>query len=517
MPTLPALSASRAAAGDAAAAPFFPRRSFIKGILAAGAFPFVAKAATPFSWGANKGASAPSQKVRIAYIGIGNQGASDIGALDRTGLTEVVALCDTEIGHKRTQGTLKKHPDAARFRDFRELFDKKGKEFDAVLVATPDFSHFPAAILALSQGKHVFVEKPVSHTFDQIERLIAAEKKYKTSTGGALVTQMGNQGHSSANYYQFREWTQAGLLDGVTKIVAHMNSARRWHWTIKKNWRHLDAFLPKQDVPAWLDWEAWLATAGGHDFNAGYLSGEWRSWFDFGNGALGDWGAHIFDTAHEFLRLGLPTAVTAVKLEGRNPFVYPQASTLRFQFAARDAADPKKFPAVELLWYDGQKNIPKLPKTAVAVEEDKSIPKSGGGSDKRAAKAPAPGKEIYTAGGAIFQGASHGSVLKVIESGKTGISKNAADLPQYRKDKPDAHYKGFLTAIITGGKTTSPFHVSGPLCQTMALGVIAQRVAKEGETLAFDPVAKRITNNDAANALLTHVPPRAGWEQFYKM
>jgi predicted dehydrogenase len=479
-----------------------PRRSFIKGILAASAFPFIASA-TPALFAAPKAKKKPTQKVRIAYIGIGGQGGSDIGQFDATGLTEVVALCDTEIGHKRTQGALRKHPNAARFRDFRELFDdKNAKKFDAVLIATPDFSHFPAAILAMSKGKHVYVEKPVSHTFDQIERLIAAEKKY------GVVTQMGNQGHSGENFFQFREWAKAGVLDNPTRIVAHMNSSRRWHWSLKPRWRDLNSYLPKKDIPNWLEWNAWLATATEHDFNPGYLFGEWRSWFDFGNGALGDWGAHLFDTAHEFFKLGLPTQITAAKLEGTNAFVFPQASTLHFKFPAR----AKNLPALTLEWYDGQKNVPELPKGAGPVEVDASIPTPGGGSNKRAAKVPPPGKEIYTASGAIFRGASHGSPLKIVAQGKTPLPQ----LPTVPKS-PSNHYKNFLLSVLGTEKPRSPFSVSGPLCQTMALGVIAQRVAKQGETLRFDPNTKHITNNKTADALLTHVAPRQGWEEFYKL
>ncbi|MDR3229066.1 MAG: Gfo/Idh/MocA family oxidoreductase [Puniceicoccales bacterium] len=483
-----------------------PRRSFIKSLLAAGAFPFVASSVPALFGAPAKKAKAPGQKVRVACIGIGNQGAGDVGQFDRSGLAEIVALCDTELkdpqGSKRIQGVLRKHPKAARFSDFRELFDKAGKTFDAVLIATPDFSHFPAAILAMSQGKHVYVEKPVAHTFDQVELLLAAEKKYK------VVTQMGNQGHSGANYFQFREWAGAGIIKNITRINAHMNSSRRWHWSIKPRWRNLDGFLPKKEIPAWLDWNAWLATATEHDFNPGYLAGEWRSWFDFGNGAIGDWGAHIFDTAHEFLNLGLPTEVVPLKLEGANPFVFPQASTLQFKFAARG----KDQPALDLFWFDGQKNIPPLPSGGGAIEVDASIPTSGGGSNKKDTKAPSPGKEIYSADGLVFQGGSHASTLKILDKEKAAALK----LPPVPKS-PSDHYSNFLLSVLGKEKPRSPFSVSGPLCQMMALGIIAQRVGKVGEKISFDAKTKRITNNKVADELLTHKAPRTGWEQFYTL
>jgi predicted dehydrogenase len=487
------------------------RRSFIQNIALAGA----ATATTGLSprLFAATGATAtaaknPSQKIRIAYIGIGNQGAADIRQFEKTGLTEVVALCDTELGHHRTITAIKQFPKAKLYRDFRRLLDENARDLDAVLVATPDFSHFPAAMQALSLGLHVYVEKPVAHTFDQIDLLIAAAAKYKTRTGAALVTQMGNQGHSSANYYQFKNWAQAGVLKNITRINAHMNNDRRWHWAKKPEFRDLADYFPAERAPDWLDWNAWLATASDHPCSTRYLDGEWRCWFDFGNGALGDWGAHIFDTAHEFLRLGYPSEVTAVKLDGWNRFVFPQATTLQFKFPARDAANP----ALDLWWYDGMENLPPLPTGAGAIEEDKSIPVPGGGTGGRAKKNPPPGKELYRADGAIFQGGSHGSVLKQI----AGPGAEAT-YPDWRKDKPDAHYGNFLRSILGEERPHSPFAVSGPLCQTMAIGIIAQRVCRPGETLKFDAKTKRITNNAAANALLAHIPPRAGWEQFYKL
>ena len=126
-------------------------------------------------------------------------------------------------------------------------------------------------------------------------------------------------------------WVNASIIKNVTRITAYMNNPRRWHGL------KVTGFLPEQPVPETLDWDGWLATAETHQFNAGYLNGDWRSWYDFGNGALGDWGAHIFDTAHEFLNLGLPTEVEAVKLEGYSPLIFPQASTLAFRFPARGA------------------------------------------------------------------------------------------------------------------------------------------------------------------------------------
>ncbi len=459
------------------------RRSFLKGVLTAGA----ASAFAPRLLLA----AGSTGKVNLACCGIGNRGADDVKALHATGLANIVALCDTDMGAPHTQAVLKMFPNVPRFQDFRQMFDKMGKEIDAVSVGTPDFSHFPIAMLAMALGKHVYCEKPMGHSFRQIELMMAAEKKYK------VAAQMGNQGHSEANYFQFKAWTEAGIIKNVTQITAFMNNSRRWHGM------KVDGLLPAQPIPATLDWETWLATAEAHQYNAGYMNGDWRSWFDFGNGALGDWGAHIFDTAHEFLHLGLPTEVEAVKLDGYSPFIFPQASTLAFRFPARGSQPP-----VELTWYDGVKNLPPLPTNFGAAVVDPNIPPPSKGS--AASKALPPGKVIYGEG-MTFQGGSHASTLKIIP--EANAQEMAAQLPPVPKS-PSNHWKNFLLACRGEEKCRSPFAVAGPLCQAMAMGVIAQRVNAK---LAFDPATQQITNHKVANGLLAGVPPRKDWEQFYKL
>jgi hypothetical protein len=268
----------------------------------------------------------------------------------------------------------------------------------------------------------------------------------------------------------------------------------------------LTDYLPEQPIPKWLDWNAWLATALDHKFSEGYLNGEWRCWYDFGNGALGDWGAHIFDTAHEFLELGLPTEINPVKIEGHTPFIFPQASTLAFKFPARGEKPP-----VTLTWYDGKNNFAPLPSNAVKIDEDQDIPPPGGLSpdEEEARRRPSNGKEIYSSDGLTFQGGTHSATLKILQKDKAKSLK----LPKVPKS-PSNHYKNFLLAALGEEKTRSPFSVSGPLCEAMALGIVAQRVNAK---LEFDPVTKKITNHEVANRLLDGVPPRPEWEQFYKL
>jgi Predicted dehydrogenases and related proteins len=462
--------------------PSLRRRTFLKGAVATAAIS---------SLPARLLFSGSTDKVNLACCGIGNRGKEVVKALHATGLANIVALCDTDMGAKHTQEIMGMFPNAPRFQDFRQMFDKMGKEIDAVSVATPDFSHFPIAMLAMSQGKHVYCEKPMGQSCLQIELMMRAADKYK------VATQMGNQGHSEANYFQFKAWTDAGIIKNVTKITAFMNSKRRWHGM------KVSGYLPAQPIPDTLDWECWLATAQNHAYNKGYMDGEWRSWYDFGNGALGDWGAHIFDTAHEFLNLGLPTEVEAVKLEGWNPYIFPQASTLAFRFPARGSQPP-----VELTWYDGQDNLPPLPDNIGEAVVDPNIPPPSTGSIDT--KKRPPGKVIYGEG-ITFKGGSHGSTLEILPSEQAqDILSKLPEVPR----SPSNHFKNFLLACKGEEQCRSPFSVAGPLCQTMALGVLAQRFNAK---LAFDPVAKRITNNPKANAMLAGVPPRKGWEEFYKM
>jgi len=467
------------------------RRAFLKSTLAASAF-------SAFPAFRASGQAAPSEKVNLACCGIGNQGGSDINSLHATGLCNIVALCDTEIGGKRTLGTLNKFPQAPRFTDFRKMLDKHDKEIDAVLVGTPDHSHFVIAMEAMRRGKGVYVEKPLAHSFHQIDLLMEAEKKHK------VATQMGNQGHSDANYFQFKTWAEAGVLSNVTKFVAHMNGGRRWHkW--KGNPEAVRKAIEKQPNTNNVDWDTWLAHVAEHDFTEQYLNGDWRCFFEFGNGALGDWGAHILDTGHEFLKWGLPTSVEPLKMEGWNPHVFPMASTLLFKVAGRGPG----LPACDVYWYDGVGNLPELPEGFSASKTVSNAPASLGGSDQ--GKALSPGKEIY-GDGVVFKGGSHGSTLSVIGGAKAAEVK--AKLPAVPQS-PSNHYKNFLLGVKGEEVCRSRFSVSGPLCQFMTLGVIVQHINAKIE---FDPKTRQITNHAAANAMLRiGEPPRKGWEPFFKV
>lgn len=469
------------------------RRRFIKNALAFGAFTIVP---SHFIFGSanltmNNRSFAPSEKVNLACCGIGNRGKDVVNSLYSTGLVNIVALCDVDMGGPQTEEILKKFPNVPRFQDFREMFDKMEKNIDAVSVGTPDFSHFPITMLAMSLGKHVYVEKPMAHTFQEAELMIHAEKKYN------VCGQMGNQGHSGANYFQFKAWTEAGIIKNVTKITAYMNGERRWHGM------KVAGYLGEQPIPETMDWDTWIGTAQNHKYNKGYVDGEWRSWYDFGNGALGDWGAHIFDTAHEFLKLGLPTEVNAEKIDGYSPFIFPQASTLLFRFPKRGS-----MPAVDMTWYDGVKNLPPLPDNFGNQIEAKDVPPPTAGTI--GTQEFPPGKIIYGEG-LTFKGGTHSATLEIIPESKAEEMKSK--LPEVPESSSD-HFENFLLACKGQEKCRSSFAVAGPLTQVMMLGVIAQRLNAK---LKFDRNKKQIINNKTANNFLIGVPPRKDWEQFYKL
>ncbi|MHC4249760.1 MAG: Gfo/Idh/MocA family oxidoreductase [Planctomycetota bacterium] len=447
------------------------RRGFMKGAAATGALTIL----PTHVWAG----PSPNGKVNVACIGNGGRGGSISGWCGSKSESNIVALCDVHMSDGRTKGVRGKFPKAKQFQDFRKMFDEMHKEIDAVTSGTPDHAHFPTCMLAMSLGKGVYVEKPMAHTFDECTRMIAAEKKYK------VACQMGNQGHSGNNYFQFKAWVEAGIIKNVRKVDAYMTKGRRWH-----GWGASCKGFPKgEKMPDNIDWDTWCGTAPWQDYSGKLHGGNWRCWYDYGNGAFGDWGPHTLDTIHEFLELGLPTEITAVKRDGPNEFVFPQATTILFKFPARG-----KHPACDVYWYDGTKNIPPRPPQ---LEESR---KFRGGC----------GKVIYS-DEFTFMGGTHSATVRMIP--EATMKDMSGKVPKDFGRNSD-HMQNWLRACQGKEKTRSSFKIGGELTAVFALGCIAQRL---GGTLKFDTVKKRITNNREADRLLVGHPPRKGWEQYYKM
>ena len=435
------------------------RRRFLGTALAAGSAPLVLPSRV---WGEE----APSRTLNVAVVG--GVGARHVGRQSRA---RVVALCD--IDDRRMGGARENHPDAQVYNDFRKMLDEMRDDIDAVAIGTPDHSHFPIAILAMSMGKHVFVEKPLANTFHESELLMAAEKKYQ------VACQMGNQGHSGGNYHQFKAYAEAGILDNVTKVVSHFNRGRRWH-----PWGDVTGYPEGQPVPEGLHWELWHTTAEERPFSGRFHPGNWRGWYRYGMGAIGDWGPHILDTAHRFLELGLPTEVELVHVRRHNAYIFPYETTLRFRFPARGEKPP-----VEVYWYDGTANRP--------PEGERS-----GTAGK-----------VLLGGKYDFAGGTHSSTVRVIpEERREEVER---ELPDFSTGSN--HYQNFVLAALGEEQCRSSFDVAGSLNQVFNLGVIAQELGLEGETLAFDPQTKRFVDHEAANKLLNWPPPRKGWEQYYQL
>jgi hypothetical protein len=458
------------------------RRQFLKKSTAIGAFSILPGYLS-------LGQQSPNELLNIAVIGIGNQGAANISSLISTGLCRMVALCDVDLKGPHTQKVQTDHPEAKTYTDFRKMFDQMADKIDAVLIATPDHSHFCASMLAMSLGKPIYVQKPLANTFGQCQRLMDMAKK------SGVVTQMGNQGHSGGNFYQFKAWTEAGLIKDVTRITAHMNNGRRWH-----GWDTSITEYPSEPLPEGLDWDQWVDAAPEHPYSTKLHPGNWRSWYDYGCGAFGDWGPHILDTCHRFLKLGHPEKIIPVKLDGHNSFFFPQASTIQFDFPAREG-----MPPCAVTWYDGTQNRPEVEKELGHEEVDKET----GEKVFKPVNVRRPGKIIYSKDH-VFQGASHGSTLQILPRDK--FMDMRKDLPKFDTPK-GGHFGNFVQACKGEVEAQSPFSVSGPLTQVFNLGILAQRLNQE---IHFDRKTMKVTNNKQAQALLDP-PPRKGWEEFYKL
>ena len=233
------------------------------------------------------------------------------------------------------------------------------------------------------------------------------------------------------------------------------------------------------------DWDGWNAARPVHPFSTKLHPQTWRGWFEYGTGAFGDWGAHILDTAHEFLDLGLPHTIEAVRRDGASPFIFPQATTVRFDFAER-----RRMPAVQVFWYDGVNNRPPLPSEL------------GPG----ATLTERQGKFIYSKT-LVFKGGTHGDTLRIIPEQR--MQEMAASLPKIAGGFSD-HATNFILACQGKEETRSAFHISGPLTQVFLLGIVAQRL---GGRLTFDPASRQFAENAQANGLLRGPEPRTGWKQ----
>ena len=312
------------------------RRNFIKNIgVAAAAFTIVPR----FVLGGN-GFTAPSDTLYIAGIGVGGKGTSDLTGFAANKKAKIAFLCDVD---DRQVGESKKNfPDAKYYKDFRIMLEKESKNIDAVSVSTADHTHAVAAMTAMQRGKHVYVQKPLTHDIYEARMLTEAAKKYK------VVTQMGNQYASADHVRTVKEWVDAGLIGDVTNVLA---------WTNRPVWpQGIPAPTGKHEIPKELDWDLWLGPVKEMDFNPAYLPFNWRGWWNFGTGALGDMGCHIMDAAFRILPIDYPTEVECSSTTAWEGFFKeanysescPASSIIHLKFPRKDGKG-----TIKLTWMDG--------------------------------------------------------------------------------------------------------------------------------------------------------------------
>ncbi|MFD2257836.1 Gfo/Idh/MocA family oxidoreductase [Luteolibacter algae] len=434
----------------------------------------------------------PSERINLACIGIGGRARGVIPSLCHGGRAQPIALCDVDFeSAKGAQDTLKQYPDAARFHDFREMFDKLEKDIDAVSVVTPDHTHFCAAILAMSLGKHVYVEKPLTRTFHESELLMRAEKKY------GVVTQMGNQGHTGSGIDLFSKMVEAGLCNEMTHLDAWKTPSL---WFMDKKQRNILP-LSKDPVPDSLKtWDLWCGPRQKLPFNKLYHPFDWRGFYEYGMGMLGDWGAHIIDFVHDKLDMGLPTTIKSIQMLDHNQIYYPLGSQLSMHFPARG----ENRPAIDMIWKDGPDCLPEIPERFLTKGEngkpDQSITRGAG-------------TLLYGENTDLAISRGHHVDSPVILTQQDSKNKYDAFKPVEVDRNSADHFTSFINACKGDGTTNSPFSKGGLLTQVLALGTIAQYLNTD---LEFDPKAKQFVDNDAANVLL-NPPARKEWEQYYQL
>ncbi|PVH25423.1 Gfo/Idh/MocA family protein [Sphingobacterium corticibacter] len=467
------------------------RRSFIKqAAVAAAAFTIVPRHVLGGS-----GFVAPSDKLMVAGIGVGGKGESDIKSFYDSGKAEIAFLCD--VDDRRSAKTRGRFPKAKYYKDYREMLDKEHKHIDAVSVSGPDHNHAIHALAAMELGKHVYVQKPLTHDIWEARVLTDAAKRYK------VVTQMGNQGSSNDGTRQVKEWYEAGLVGDVHTVYC---------WTDRPVWpQGIKWPAGKAEIPKELDWDLWLGTAPQKDYVDHLVPFNWRGWWDYGTGALGDMGCHLVEVPFSVLGLqyvqDVHASVGTVYVDEFKRGVFPEScppsshATMTFPKTDRTAGP------VTLHWMDGGIQ-PARPEELEA-------------------------NEIFGDGGnGILMIGTKGKILA------DTYGENARLLPTSRKEQvalkyervpgqASGHYAQWVEACIAGyGKkeVSAPFEISGPLTECLLMANLAIRGADmnvDGKypgrnlKLLWDNDNMKVTNFDMVNQFVKR-EYRSGWEMKYK-
>jgi len=459
------------------------RRRFLRGAaLSTAAFTLVPGAVLGL-----RGAAPRSEKLNLAGIGIGGQGADD---LDQLKSENIVALCDVDKAY--AANTFKKYPGARQFTDYRQMLDEV-KDIDGVVIATPDHHHAFAAMEAIRRGKHVYCEKPLTHSVWEARHLAEAARTAK------VATQMGNGGQASRETRRLCEFVWAGAIGGVREV--HIWTDRPSNGLFAEYWPQ--GVARPQDappVPVTLDWDLWLGPAPSRPFHPAYLPFKWRGWWDFGTGALGDIGCHTMDSVFRALKLGAPLSVQASSTRV-NEESFPLSSIVTYQFPARSAepqainrhvrglsgaaAGAIAMPACQLIWYDGGLR----PARPEGLPDGKQM-----GANGRLLI----GDKGFILNNSVFPEA---------------CAKAVADLPESIPASP-GHHREWVEACKGGQPAGSNFDWAGPLAESVLIGNVALRVQLREELtlrrLNWDSAALRFTNLEDANKFVRR-EYRPGW------
>jgi len=427
------------------------RRDFLKGAVAASAV-----GVTPFN--ILKAGPSPNNKLNIAGIGIGLQGSSNAEYLART--DNVIALCDVDQAwHKKAIAKRKNLHGIKLWTDYRRMFDKIGKDIDAVLVATPEHNHYTISTAAIRRGKHVYCQKPLCHTVNEVRMLVEEAKKHKN-----VVTQMGHQGHSTESSAMIRDWALAEAVGPIREVHAY---SRKNYWIDKP-------IVKGSVVPKTLDWNLYLNRAEEIPFSTSYMNREWIRYSHF-SGAVGDMAAHIFDPAYYGLDLRIPLSVRADVEIPAYPGSLPRAGVITWEFGARGDKPP-----VTMKYYLGQ---------GIDFPHPKHLEKNRKGITS--------GSVLVGEKASIMAG-SHSQGSRLIPE---SFMKEAPRPPKRAfRCKGRTHFDNWTLACKGEDTAMSPFEYAGPLSEIIVLGDIA--LLHPGRTLLWDSKNMKITNDEAADKSL---------------
>src|SRR5215203_2989418 len=434
-----------------------------------------------------KGFIAPSDRLTIASIGVGGKGESDIAHFFKSGKAEIAYLCD--VDDKRAAKTVGNFPKAKYYKDWRQMLDKESKNFDAVSVSTPDHNHAVATLAAMQLGKHVYVQKPLTHDIYEARALTEAAKKYK------VVTQMGNQGASADGTRVMREWYDANLIGDVHTIYA---------WTDRPVWPQGIQWPPtKAEVPSTLDWNLWLGTAPYKDFVEKLVPFNWRGWWDYGTGALGDMGCHLLEVAFRVLDLkyasDVQASVGSVYVDEFKRGYFPESCPPSSHVTLTFPKTAKTKGPVTVHWMDGGIQ----PERPLELGANEVFGDGGNGT-----------LFIGTKGKMMCGTYSlNPQLLPTSRTKETNVKQKAPRV----NDGANGHYAQWVEAAIAGyGKKelSSPFETAGPLTELLLMANLAIRGADlrvprttgtgfnypgRGIKLLWDNTNMRVTNFNDVN------------------